>query len=154
MLDKLNKEKQIMKVEEWFRWYIAQVGKDKNWATYRDKYLCPCCFMPTLDSRADYDICTICFWEDDGQDTDDAADIRGGPNGNYSLSEARENFEKYHTMYRPSDSVHFERETSANEYKVKLYQAFCKAIKSTSDIDWKIALDLHQEYYNNDEDEI
>ncbi|QSQ26555.1 hypothetical protein JY651_17175 [Pyxidicoccus parkwayensis] len=52
---------------------------------------CPCCGYATLDDRGHYDICAICFWEDDGQDNDDADTCWGGPNG-VSLSEARLNF--------------------------------------------------------------
>ena len=29
------------------------------------KYTCPCCGYQSLDSDGDYDICEICFWEDD-----------------------------------------------------------------------------------------
>ncbi|MFD8981176.1 CPCC family cysteine-rich protein [Streptomyces sp. NPDC059564] len=29
---------------------------------------CPCCFQPTLEKRADFEICPECGWEDDGQD--------------------------------------------------------------------------------------
>ncbi|MDE7478291.1 MAG: hypothetical protein K2M91_10135, partial [Lachnospiraceae bacterium] len=29
------------------------------------KYRCLCCGCKTLDSRAEYDICPVCFWEDD-----------------------------------------------------------------------------------------
>ena len=36
-------------------------------------YACPCCGFLTLPSRGGYDICPVCFWEDDGQD-DPAAD--------------------------------------------------------------------------------
>jgi hypothetical protein len=32
------------------------------------------------------------LWEDDGQDTHDADEVRGGPNGTLSLSQARRNF--------------------------------------------------------------
>lgn len=28
-------------------------------------YRCLCCGYRTLDSRGDYDICPVCFWEDD-----------------------------------------------------------------------------------------
>ena len=107
--------------EAWFNWYVAQVGKAKDWATYRGRFLCPCCFMPTLDERASYDICPICFWEDDGQDSEDADIIRGGPNHGYSLSEARSNFAKYHTMYRKEDTTPFEREMSEMPFKKELY---------------------------------
>jgi hypothetical protein len=62
---------------------------------------CPCCLYPTLRERGGYDICCLCDWEDDGQDDADADDVRGGPNGSYSLTEARENFRRYWVMYCP-----------------------------------------------------
>jgi len=37
-------------------------------------------------------MCPVCWWEDDGQDDHDADEVRGGPNGALSLSQARENF--------------------------------------------------------------
>ena len=55
-------------------------------------YPCPCCGFVTLDERGKYDICSVCFWEDDGQDDHDADIVRGGPNGRLSLTEARVNF--------------------------------------------------------------
>jgi hypothetical protein len=27
---------------------------------------CPCCAYKTLDSNGEYDVCKVCFWEDDG----------------------------------------------------------------------------------------
>ena len=63
-----------------------------------------------------YEICGLCDWEDDGQDDDDADQIAGGPNSNYSLTEARGNFEKHLTMYRPSDTIAFSR---LNKEKIK-----------------------------------
>ena len=73
-------------------------------AWYVDKKLCPCCFYPTLKDACAFEICEICGWEDDGQDDNDADEIRGGPNGDYSLTEARKNFRNSHDMYRKSDS--------------------------------------------------
>ena len=55
---------------------------------------CPCCGYKTLGSRADYDICCICWWEDDGADNLDAAH-QGGPNNGISLAQARYNFLTY-----------------------------------------------------------
>ena len=55
-------------------------------------YRCPCCNYLTLPERGGFDICPVCFWEDDGQDEHDAGLIRGGPNGLLSLSQARLNF--------------------------------------------------------------
>ena len=57
-------------------------------------YACPCCRYLTLASRGDYDICPVCFWEDDGQDDHDADEVRGGPNYELSLTEARSNFRR------------------------------------------------------------
>jgi hypothetical protein len=58
-------------------------------------YPCPCCGFKTLPERGGFDICPVCFWEDDGQDDHDADEIRGGPNGTLSLSQARKNFADY-----------------------------------------------------------
>jgi hypothetical protein len=67
----------------------------------QDRARCPCCGYPTLPSRANYDICELCNWEDDGQDDEDADEVMGGPNFTYSLTEARENFRRYMIMYAP-----------------------------------------------------
>jgi hypothetical protein len=55
-------------------------------------YACPCCGHVTLDERGSYEICPVCFWEDDGQDDHDADRVRGGPNQRLSLTQARRNF--------------------------------------------------------------
>jgi hypothetical protein len=54
---------------------------------------CPCCGFITLADRGRYEICPVCFWEDDGQDDHDADQIRGGPNGQLSLTAARANYQ-------------------------------------------------------------
>jgi Cysteine-rich CPCC len=53
---------------------------------------CPCCGYLTLPSRSDYEICPVCFWEDDGQGDAAANEVYGGPNGSLSLTQARANF--------------------------------------------------------------
>lgn len=60
---------------------------------------CPCCGYPTLERRGDFEICELCWWEDDGQDDPRADDVRGGPNERYSLTQARRNFGDHLTMY-------------------------------------------------------
>lgn len=62
---------------------------------------CPCCGYETIDGRGNYDICTICWWEDDGQDNHDANIARGGPNSILSLTRARLNFLQY-GIFQPS----------------------------------------------------
>ena len=61
-------------------------------------YCCPCCDYPTVSEPQSYDICCLCNWEDDDGDG-------GGPNGDYSLNEARANFRQFQTMYRPTHEI-------------------------------------------------
>ena len=56
---------------------------------------CPCCRHLTLAEGVDFEICPVCFWEDDGQGDPDAGEVRGGPNGGLSLAQARANFEAF-----------------------------------------------------------
>lgn len=56
---------------------------------------CPCCKFRTLHGRGGFEVCPVCWWEDDGQDEHDAEKVRGGPNGTLSLSQAQKNFKKY-----------------------------------------------------------
>jgi len=56
------------------------------------KHSCPCCRFLTLSERGGYEICKVCFWEDDGQGDHDADEVRGGPNSDLSLAQARLNF--------------------------------------------------------------
>lgn len=65
-------------------------------------YPCPCCNYRTLLERAGYGLCPVCFWEDDGQDSHDADNVRGGPNGSLSLTEARRNFREFGACDRAS----------------------------------------------------
>lgn len=42
-----------------------------------------------------FEICEVCFWEDDGQDDMDADECKGGPNGPLSLHQARINYRQF-----------------------------------------------------------
>ncbi len=75
-------------VDEGFDYCINVFGEQID-GTY---YHCPCCGLPTLTMRGSFETCAICYWEDDGQDSHDADRIRGGPNGELSLTLAREKF--------------------------------------------------------------
>jgi hypothetical protein len=55
-------------------------------------YACPCCGRKSLEERATFDVCRVCWWEDDGQDNKDAHESYGGPNYGISLSQARYNY--------------------------------------------------------------
>lgn len=58
-------------------------------------YPCPCCGYLTFydESYGSFEICPVCFWEDDDVQNDDPR-FDGGANG-ISLIEAKENFTKY-----------------------------------------------------------
>lgn len=51
---------------------------------------CPCCDYFALDSRGEYEICPVCFWEDDGVDIQ-SPDAYSGPN-HMTLRQGRRNF--------------------------------------------------------------
>jgi len=63
------------------------------------RFDCPCCGYRTLADHAGFDICILCWWEDDGQSDTDADEVRGGPNGALSLTAARKNFQDHLTIY-------------------------------------------------------
>ena len=57
---------------------------------------CPCC-----GHRTGCTTCPVCFWTDDGRpESDVAAQIAGGPNGELSLTDARLNFSVYGASHR------------------------------------------------------
>ena len=68
----------------WFREYVARLDGQPANLPLR----CPCCGCLTLGERGGYEICPVCFWEDDGQDDHDADVVRGGPNRALSLTQA------------------------------------------------------------------
>jgi Cysteine-rich CPCC len=52
---------------------------------------CPCCDYFTLEEPHAWEICHICFWEDDGIYLD-RPDFGSGANHGMTLRQARENF--------------------------------------------------------------
>jgi Cysteine-rich CPCC len=83
-----------------------------------------------------YEICPLCGWEDDGQDDTERAPsgsprpdvIAGGPNHDYTLAEARENFALHVTMYRPTDRD-FERERAQTDIKRRIIAAYDRSVE-------------------------
>ena len=80
--------------EGWFNAYTSMKNVVKP-AQADALYPCPCCGFKTLSERGGFDICQVCYWEDDGQDDHDADVVRGGPNYTLSLTKARENFREF-----------------------------------------------------------
>ena len=52
-----------------------------------------------------FEICLVCFWEDDGQDDHDVNVVRDGPNRSLSLQDDRANYAK-HGAADPIDLKH------------------------------------------------
>ncbi len=59
------------------------------------KYKCPCCGYYTYKNKpiGEYDICPVCFWEDDPFQSEDP-DL-GGMGNTFSLNQCRENYKKF-----------------------------------------------------------
>jgi hypothetical protein len=80
---------------EYFNRYLPKLeGADRRNDIKGLGNTCPSCGYPTLDERCAWDICAICFWEDDGQDDKDADKVCGGPNSDYSLTQHRYEWDK------------------------------------------------------------
>ena len=94
------------------------------------RFSCPCCGYPMLGERGGFEICRLCWWEDDGQDASDVDEVRGGPNHGYSLTEAQFNFEQYLVMYPPEKDTRIGGADSekVRELKRDLIAAFDKML--------------------------
>ncbi len=64
----------------------AQIGADR-------KMRCPCCGFYTLETSGEYEICPVCYWEDDPLQTKEP-EMEGGAN-TVSLNQARENYKAF-----------------------------------------------------------
>lgn len=53
---------------------------------------CPCCEHLTLGKRGWYEICPVCFWEDDPAVERDGPAVPSSPNEEMTLDEGRANF--------------------------------------------------------------
>lgn len=56
------------------------------------RFRCPCCGYRTLAAPEALELCPVCWWEDDGQEDADAAEVRLTVNGMLSLLDARMHF--------------------------------------------------------------
>ncbi len=83
-------------IREWCQEWQSMTGYKRIVAPKREgmRYRCPCCFYKTLPERGHWDICPVCFWEDDGQD-DEEAYRHSGPNKGATLLQARYNYRTF-----------------------------------------------------------
>lgn len=75
------------------------------------KYTCPCCGYKILDNEHEYDICPICFWEDDWWQADNPY-LSGGAN-HVSLYNAQRNYQLFGACER--EVLKYVRKPSNNE---------------------------------------
>jgi len=92
--DEQPSAEELERRRRWFDEYVRQLEHESVVLPKAEgtRYACPCCRCLTLEERGGYDLCPVCFWEDDGQDDQDAHRVRGGPNGRLSLTQARQNY--------------------------------------------------------------
>lgn len=77
------------------------------------KYKCPCCGYYTFTDRptGNYDICGVCYWEDDSIQSADP-NYTGGANS-VSLSQARANYRMFRACSR--DMIPYVRQPRTDE---------------------------------------
>ena len=92
--DETSSPDELPRRRRWFDEYCHQLDEHSvvHGPEPGRRFQCPCCRFFTLSERGGFEICQVCYWEDDGQDDHDAAVIRGGPNGALSLEQARKNY--------------------------------------------------------------
>jgi len=61
--------------------------------------VCQVCGNYTISEYGSFDICPVCYWEDDGF-CEDPDEVRGGPNKDLSLAQARRNFKEFGAIDR------------------------------------------------------
>lgn len=110
-MENQTKIKQILKRREYFNNFFPKItGCDyRKDIDFKLPNSCPACGYYTLEGRCSWEICQLCFWEDDGQDDFDADKIFGGPNGDYSLTKYRieffDDFENYKNENKSTELI-------------------------------------------------
>lgn len=71
-------------------------GERRNQAgeSMKEKVRCLCCGYKTLEERGAYDICPVCFWEDEGGG-EDMLDVPSGANHGLTLRQGRANYKEF-----------------------------------------------------------
>lgn len=75
---------------------------------------CPVCGYLTLQERGMFEVCPVCFWEDEGE-VDNENEVSGGANGDLSLATAKNNFIRWGAV--SLEAIQNVREPLADEVK-------------------------------------
>lgn len=99
------------------------------------KAACPCCGCLTIEHRSCYQICPVCFWEDDGdwENPDDPVSL-GGPN-HMTLAEGRKNYAEFRACSR--DMLVHCREPLPEEIPASRLEAKAEPLKMPQWVDLK-----------------
>ncbi len=102
----------------------------------KKKFQCPCCGCLTLDEQGKWDICPVCYWEDDG-------DLAGGGANHVSVEQARVNLRRFGAC---------EPDMAANTrkpYEYEITDSYRKIINETTEeckMEWTSLNDLRESY--------
>jgi hypothetical protein len=113
-----------MSYRRYFRWATPEFD-----GIVEGRFCCPCCGYPTLVAWGVCDICLICWWEEDGTEA-------GGPNGSYSLAEARANFEDHGDMFR-YDATRIPIAAEPSRERLALLQ-FIRGLEDDAELDCEV----------------
>ena len=93
---------------------------------------CDGCGYPTVRGWH-YDYCWVCHWEQDPCQNwykGDPDAPNGGPNGKYSLTDARINFERYGCMFAPDDPWGDYDRAQARKARAQPWIAACEQLRA------------------------
>lgn len=113
---------------------------------------CPCCGYPTIEGRGAFEICVLCYWEDDGQDDDDATEP-SSPNQGMPLDRARRNFASFMCLYDSEEAKNRREDTpalkAAKEALISAYDGM-RSVKDQNgaDAQWKLIRDREGAVFN------
>lgn len=103
---------------------------------------CPCCGYRTISERGNYNICKVCWWEDDGQDNQHSESVMGGPNYGISLVKGRYNYLIY-GLYDPKRTDLMERKVEEKQYKRgRVFEIIDNEFLVEKGADWKWKITL------------
>lgn len=93
-----------------------------------DRYPCPCCGLPTVDEPGIYDICAVCWWEDDGHEGESPF----SPN-RLSLARAKENFRANLSMFAAGQEPEGIADTEAQKQRKRALLSTFDLLRSDTD---------------------
>lgn len=114
--------------EKLFRGAVVRTLPNRQKMYGFDKYPCPCCGLPTIDEPGIYDICAVCWWEDDGHDG-----LSPFSPNRISLLEARANFSLHYTMFAPGLEPDGIADTLEQRERKRLLVALFEQLRSDTD---------------------